>query len=74
MSQLVQDKIAAGKARIVEAPITGPRHQVEVDQNFELPTALFGATVACYLGFLGIMLASFAAPMLMIPICAVRCL
>lgn len=67
MSQLVQDKIATGEARIVNAPVKGPRHQVEVDQNFELPTALFGATVACYLGFLGIMLASFAAPMLMIP-------
>lgn len=67
MSQLVLDKIAAGEARIVDAPVQAPRHQVEVDQNFELPTALFGATVACYLGFVGIMLASFAAPMLMIP-------
>jgi hypothetical protein len=69
MSQLVQDKIATGEARIVKAPGVqkAPRHQVEVDQNFELPTALFGVTVACYLGFLAIMLATFAAPMLAIP-------
>ncbi|MEE4287865.1 MAG: hypothetical protein V2J14_00720 [Erythrobacter sp.] len=71
MSRLVQDKIAAGEARIVAAPLPAgaqaPRHQVEVDRNFELPTALYGATVACYLGFLGIMLATFAAPMLAIP-------
>lgn len=71
MSQLVQDRLASGQARIVDAPVqhaaSGVRHQVEVDQNFGLPTALYGATVACYLGFLAIMLASFAAPMLMIP-------
>lgn len=67
MSQLVQDRLATGQARIVEAPVARPRHQVEVDQNFELPTALFATTVACYLAFLGIMLASFAAPMLAIP-------
>ncbi|MEM6856649.1 MAG: hypothetical protein AAF559_02170 [Pseudomonadota bacterium] len=69
MSKLVQDKLAAGKARLVEAPTPSkaPRHQVEVDQNFEMPSVLFGVTVACYLAFLGIMLASFAAPMLAIP-------
>ncbi|MEL6707443.1 MAG: hypothetical protein AAFP79_04095 [Pseudomonadota bacterium] len=67
MSQLIQEKLATGQARLVDAPVKGPRHQVEVDQNFELPTALFGTTVACYLGFLGIMLAAFAAPMLAIP-------
>ncbi|MEM7689719.1 MAG: hypothetical protein AAF291_11925 [Pseudomonadota bacterium] len=67
MSQLLHDQLATGKARLVAAPTAAPRHQVEVDQNFELPPALFGATVACYLGFLGIMLASFAAPALAIP-------
>ena len=71
MSQLVQDRIATGQARIVEAPAQGPastvRHQVEVDRNFGLPTALYGATVAGYLGFLALMLASFAAPALAIP-------
>lgn len=79
MSQHVLDKLATGQARIVDAPdaanaanagdapAAAPRHQVEVDQNFELPRVLYGATVACYLGFLGLMLASFAAPMLAIP-------
>jgi len=69
MSKLVQDKIATGEARIVDAPAktSAPRHQVEVDQNFEIPSVLFGATVACYLAFLGVMLGAFAAPMLAIP-------
>jgi len=69
MTQLVHDKLATGEARLVAAPqtIEAPRHQVEVDRNFEIPTSLFGVTVACYLAFLGIMLASFAAPMLAIP-------
>ena len=67
MSQLVQDKIATGQARLVEAPSSAPRHQVEVDQNFEMPPVLFGATVAGYLGFLAIMLVTFAAPALAIP-------
>ena len=71
MSQQIQDRIASGQARIVDAPdaslANAPRHQVEADQNFGLPTALFATTVACYLGFLGIMLAAFAAPMLAIP-------
>ena len=69
MSKLVQDKLVTGEARLVDAPVASkaPRHQVEVDQNFELPSVLFGATVACYLAFLGVMLAAFAAPMLAIP-------
>ncbi|MEO0700428.1 MAG: hypothetical protein AAFY81_12030 [Pseudomonadota bacterium] len=69
MSKLVQDKLVTGEARLVEAPTQSkaPRHQVEVDQNFELPSVLFGATVACYLAFLGVMLGAFAAPILAIP-------
>ena len=73
MTDQIQEKLITGKARLVDAPVvvkraaTGVRHQVEGDQNFELPTALFGATVACYLGFIGTMLAAFAAPMLAIP-------
>lgn len=69
MSQLVQDKIARGEARIVEAPKgkSTPRHQIETDQNFGLPTSLYAITVGCYLGFLAITWAAFAAPMLAIP-------
>lgn len=76
MTELVHEKLARGTARIVDAPIAdvaepairiAPRHQVDTDRNFELPTALFGATVAAYLAFLGVMFAAFSGPMLAIP-------
>ncbi|MBD2842291.1 hypothetical protein [Erythrobacter rubeus] len=70
MSKQVQDLIARGEARIVEAPVhlpNGPRHQVELDRNFELPTALYAATVGCYLAFIGLMFAAFNTPGLVIP-------
>ncbi|MEO0464462.1 MAG: hypothetical protein AAF127_15140 [Pseudomonadota bacterium] len=69
MTDLVQEKLARGEARIVAAPKAAPkvRHQVEVDRNFELPNGLYVATVAGYLGFLGLMLASFGNPALAIP-------
>jgi len=70
MTEQIQTKLEAGKARLVSEPVARPavrRHQVETDRNFELPSALFALTVGCYLGFLGIMLASFSAPMLAIP-------
>lgn len=69
MSHIVHDLIARGEARIVarpdaEAPI---RHQVESDRNFGLPKALYGATVAGYLGFLLVVGSAFANPHLAIP-------
>jgi hypothetical protein len=69
MSHIVHDLIARGEARIVarpdaEAPI---RHQVESDRNFGLPKALYGATVAGYLGFLLVVGSAFANPQLAIP-------
>ncbi len=67
MSQQVQDILARGDARIVAAPVEAPRHQVEVDRNFELPTGLYVATVGCYIAFLAITGAAFAAPALAIP-------
>lgn len=72
MSHIAHEIIARGDARVVEQP-AGVRHQVEADRNFGLPTALYGATVGCYFGFLAIMWAAFANPVLVIPmvICAV---
>ncbi len=73
MSKLVHDKIARGEARVVPAPAKdaattdAPRNQVDTDRNFELPTALYVATVGCYLAFLAITWMTFAAPMLAIP-------
>ncbi|MEQ5787046.1 hypothetical protein J3454_03995 [Erythrobacter sp. NFXS35] len=66
MSHIVHDLIARGDARVVEQPAT-VRHQVETDRNFGLPTALYGATVGCYLGFLVIVGSAFANPVLAIP-------
>jgi hypothetical protein len=69
MSHIVHDLIASGDARIVAQPeATAPvRHQVEADRNFGLPTALYGATVAGYLGFLLLVGSAFANPVLAIP-------
>ncbi len=69
MSELVKEFVETGKAKIVDAPEVeaSPRHEVERDRSFELPTGLYATTVACYLGFLGLTLAAFAAPGLAIP-------
>jgi ABC-type dipeptide/oligopeptide/nickel transport system permease subunit len=68
MSHIVHDLIARGGARVVEQPTAAPvRHQVDADRNFGLPTALYGATIACYLGFLVIVGSAFANPVLAIP-------
>lgn len=68
MSHIVHDLIARGDARIVNQPEQAPvRHQVESDRNFGLPTALYGVTIVCYLGFLVIVGSAFANPVLAIP-------
>ena len=67
MSKHLQDQLVSGKARIVEAPAQKARHQVEVDRNFELPTAYYGATVGLYFAFLAVMFAGFGNPGLVIP-------
>ena len=72
MSHIVHDIIACGGARIVDHPADAPmRHQVEGDRNFGLPTALYGATIACYLGFLVIVGSAFANPVLAIPMAVI---
>ncbi|WP_324075016.1 MAG: hypothetical protein RSE14_00090 [Erythrobacter sp.] len=68
MSHIVHEHLARGEARIVDLPVEAQvRHQVEADRNFGLPTALYGATIACYLGFLLIVGSAFANPVLAIP-------
>jgi ABC-type dipeptide/oligopeptide/nickel transport system permease component len=72
MSHIVHDLIARGEARVVDQPaVATVRHQVESDRNFGLPTALYGATIACYLGFLAIVGTAFANPLLAIPMAAI---
>lgn len=81
MTRQLDTVLAHGKARIVAAPVTptasaataapllrnAPRHQVEIDRNFGLPTQFYGATVALYLAFVGVMFATFNTPELVIP-------
>ncbi len=72
MSHIVHDLIARGDARIVDQPAAAPvRHQVEADRNFGLPSALYGATIACYLGFMVIVGTAFANPVLAIPMAVI---
>lgn len=66
MTQLVQDKIARGKARIVAAPQQAVNQPV-VDRSFGLPKEIYIGTVAGYLGFLAITGAAFMNPVLAIP-------
>ncbi|NCP14123.1 MAG: hypothetical protein GW858_08175 [Sphingomonadales bacterium] len=69
MRHTAYDLIARGDAFVVaqpDAPAT--RHQVDTDRNFGLPSALYGITVSCYLGFLVIVGTAFANPGLAIPL------
>lgn len=68
MSHTVHDLIARGDARVVAQPEAARvRAPHAVDRTFGLPNALYGATVACYLGFLVIVGTAFASPVLAIP-------
>ena len=73
MRHIATDLIARGDARIVAQPVAvpvvaEPAHITQVtDRNFGLPTALYGVTVGCYLGFLVIVGTAFANPVLAIP-------
>ena len=67
MSKQLQEHLTRGEARIVDGPAQAPRHQVEVDRNFEMPTAYYAATVGLYFAFLGVMFAGLGNPGLVIP-------
>lgn len=72
MSHIVHDRIARGEARIVDHPADAPvRHSHEVDRNFGLPSSLYAATVACYLGFMVIVGSAFANPALALPMAVI---
>jgi hypothetical protein len=59
---LTREQVAA-EAQVVPPP----RAPTQVDRSFELPAALYGATVACYLAFLGVLGVGLASPGLAIP-------
>lgn len=57
------------REEIVTRAIVKPEDEARtvVDQTFELPNGLYGLTIACYLGFVGIMAIGFGNPHLVIP-------
>lgn len=71
MSEHICEKVARGEAKLVATPKAQPkvmpRHQVESDRNFELPTRLYVATAGLYMTFLAVMWGAFANPELAIP-------
>jgi hypothetical protein len=69
MAERVSRQLVAQKAIVhTEAALLPPG---VVDRSFELPTALYGATVALYLGFMGIMAIGFGNPELILPIAVI---
>lgn len=63
VEQLTREKIAQYADIRVEAPrVTAP-----TDRTFELPTGLYAATVALFLGFIGTLAIGFGNPEMVIP-------
>jgi hypothetical protein len=67
MSKHIDTVQLAKKATILTAPQASSDSAHQVDRSFEMPTALYGATVGLYLAFLGIMFAGFYSPGLIVP-------
>lgn len=64
--QLTREQIAKA-AEIRGAPPVRDRND-PVDRTFELPTGLYAATVALFLGFIGVMAIGFGNPEMAIPL------
>jgi hypothetical protein len=64
MAERIARETVAQRAIIHDSP--PERQPTQVDRSFELPTALFGATAALYLGFVAMMGIAFANPELSI--------
>jgi hypothetical protein len=65
MAQLITRELIAEKAIIHETPAL--RAPTTVDRSFELPTGLYVATAALFLGFVGVMALGFGNPGLIVP-------
>jgi len=69
MAERVSRQAVAEKAIVhSEAAMLPP---MAVDRNFELPTALYGATASLYLGFMAAMAIGFGNPELILPIAVI---
>lgn len=62
MSQRLSQEQLSDLAVVAEAPV-----RTKVDRSFGLPTGLYAATVALYLGFIAVMATLFLNPELVIP-------
>lgn len=69
MAEKLSRQLIAEQATVhAEMPVVGaPRHQVDVDRNFGLPTGLYMTTVALFLAYLGVMAFGFGNPHLILP-------
>lgn len=68
MSEFATRDALRTAAVIVPAPAANPHVRAEIDRTFELPTGLYAATAGLYLGFIGVMAASFGNAGLAIPL------
>ena len=63
VEQLTREKIA----QQADIRIDAPRVAAPTDRTFELPTGLYAATVALFLGFIGTLAVGFGNPEMVIP-------
>ncbi|MGN6357309.1 MAG: hypothetical protein ACTHLU_07485 [Novosphingobium sp.] len=68
MSEFVTRDVLRTAATIVPAPGATPQVRAEIDRTFELPTGIYVATAGLYLGFIGVMAATFGNAGLAIPL------
>lgn len=68
MSEFVTRDVLRTAAVIVPAPAAATQVRAEIDRTFELPTGLYVATAGLYLGFIGVMAATFGNAGLAIPL------
>jgi hypothetical protein len=63
VEQLTRERIA----QQADIRVDAPRVAAPTDRTFELPTSLYAATVALFLGFIGTLALSFGHPTMVIP-------
>lgn len=65
--------IQVADVRVAAPAVNTPQVAVRqsIDRGFELPNGLYAATVALYLGYIGVMTAAFGNPGLAVPMCVI---
>jgi hypothetical protein len=68
MTEFVTRETLTQIAAVTDAPhVSTESWRTEIDRSFELPTGLYAATVALYLGFVGVMALAFMNAGLVLP-------